>query len=192
MFGLEREKRFIKKLKRRDEKAFSELVRTHQHRIFNVVFRMLGNVEEARDVSQEVFVTIFRSIDSFRGECRLATWIYRIATNRCRNRMKSLRRRGADRTSELDAVPEQQLSTSTPELIAMPDQLLEAYQLEDAVQQALNVLDDDFREILILRDIEGLSYQEIAEILQLPEGTVKSRLHRARFQLRDRLKPYLR
>lgn len=181
------ERRLIRRLKAREERAFREFVDIHQERVFNLVFRMLGNRQEAEDVSQEVFVTVFKAIGSFRGESKLSTWLYRIAANHAKNRLKYLARRRSRRQSSIDDVPEGELHRSTGALSQQPDRVAMGHQLEALVQRALTTMDEDYRLIIVLRDVENLSYDEIAEISGLAMGTVKSRLHRARAALKKEL-----
>lgn len=184
------EKRLIKRLKRGDEVAFALLVRQNQGRIFSLCFRMLGNAAEAEDIAQDVFVKAFLAIGGFRGDSQVGTWLYRIAINLCKNRIKYLGRRHYRTKQPLDKVPErayepEQGGTRTVgEQAARPDEVLEGNRAEKRIQRALAAVDPQFRELLVLRDIEGLAYQEIMDITGLPEGTVKSRLHRARAALR--------
>jgi RNA polymerase sigma-70 factor (ECF subfamily) len=192
-----RESRLVSRLQERDEAAFREMVRSYGQRVYNLVFRMLGNREEAEDLAQEVFVTVFKSIDGFRGDSKLSTWIYRIAVNHCKNRHKYLARRmiharapleSADRDAAgRDGGPTMSLQAQ----ISQPDKLLEGLQLEEALQREIAALDEEQRLLIVLRDVQGLSYQEIAAITALPEGTVKSRLHRARMTLKDRLQKFM-
>jgi RNA polymerase sigma-70 factor, ECF subfamily len=190
-----RERMLIRRLQQRDERAFAEVMRLYQHKVFNVVFRMVGNREEAEDVAQEVFVTVFKHVDSFRGDAKFSTWLYRIATNHTRNRMKYLGRRAHNHTSELDDAAERELAGSQPSAmrphIAGPDAVLEGLQLERVVQQGIASLEPEHREVLVLRDVENLSYDEIASITGVAEGTVKSRLHRARLALKEHMAKHL-
>ena len=148
---------------------------------------MLGDRAEAEDVAQEVFITVFKSIDGFRGDSKLSTWLYRVATNHCKNRIKYLERRARGKKREFDEVAEHGASesaTMNPQaILARPDQQAEANQIEVIVRAAIAGLDEDHRELVILRDVENLSYEEIQQITGLAEGTVKSRLHRARLAL---------
>ena len=183
------EKRLIRGLKRKEERAFSALVVRHQGQIFNVCYRMLNNAAEAEDIAQDVFVKAFIAIESFRGDSAIGTWLYRIAVNLCKNRLKYLGRRKYNSTAEISGVPERAYSeTGTARTVseptARPDQALEGTRAETRVQRALASLDDAFRELLVLRDIQGLTYAEVVHITGLAEGTVKSRLHRARAALR--------
>src|SRR5690606_12808941 len=161
-----------------DEAAFNELSRLYQRRISRLVLRMLGDRTEAEDVAQDVFFTVFKSIDSFRGDSKLSTWLYRVATNHCKNRIKYLDRRARGRKKEFDEVAEhgalESASMTTTAHIARPDQMLEAVQKERILQAAIGALEDEHRELIVLRDIEHLSYEQIQEITGLPEGTVKS------------------
>lgn len=181
------EQQLVERLKRQDEAAFNELVRLYDKRVFRLVLRMLNDRAEAEDVAQEVFVTIFKAIGNFRGESKLSTWIYRIATNHCKNRVKYLDRRARGKKTELDEVSEhgamESASMSSSAQVARPDEQAEANQIERIVREAIAELDEDQRELVILRDVENLSYEEIQQITGLPEGTVKSRLHRARLSL---------
>jgi RNA polymerase sigma-70 factor (ECF subfamily) len=174
------------------------MVRAYQADVFNLVCRMLGNREEAEDLAQEVFVTVFKSIEGFRGDSKFSTWLYRIAVNHCKNRYKYLARRYYHSTQTLDAVSERSMAgrdggpaVSLQAQISRPDKMMEGIQLERAIQKEIAGLEEDQRLLVVLRDVQGLSYQEIASITQLPEGTVKSRLHRARMTLKDRLTKHM-
>ncbi len=182
------EKAFVERLKARDEHAFNQLVQQYERRVFGLVLRMLNNREEAEDLVQEVFVQVFKAIDRFRGDAKLSTWIYRIAVNLCKNRNKYLQRRHINQQDDIDAwgdrTPMRGAKGTTAGTIAQPDDVLVGLQVERVVRQAIRDLEEDFREVLILRDVEDLSYNEISKIESLPIGTVKSRIHRARIQLR--------
>jgi RNA polymerase sigma-70 factor (ECF subfamily) len=181
------ERLLIRKLRERDEKAFREIVETYGDRVYNLTYRMLGNREEAEDVSQEVFITIFKSIDSFRGDSKFSTWLYRIAVNHCKNRIKYLARRHDRDQSEYDeeALREQAAgATTAPNPSPRPDKQLEGVELEQIMQRCIAQLEEEHRLVIVLRDVEDLSYEEICAITNLPTGTVKSRLHRARLALK--------
>jgi RNA polymerase sigma-70 factor, ECF subfamily len=183
------EQRLIERLVARDERAFNELVRAYERRVFALVLRMIGNHAEAEDLAQEVFVQVFKAIGSFRGDSKLSTWVYRIAVNLCKNRSKYLRVRHAGQEEELEAVAERlplgQASHANVGQIERPDEAVAGKQVEAIVQRAILAIEPDFRECLVLRDVEELSYEEIGEITSLPPGTVKSRIHRARAMLRE-------
>lgn len=178
------EAKLLRRLKRRDERAFAQMVEAYQGRVFALVFRMLNDRAEAEDVAQEVFVTVFKSIDSFRGDSKLSTWIYRIAANHSKNRIKYLSRRHHKRTKDITDVRETDFAGPLAPKHARPDEVAAGRQLEGIIQEALAQLEDDHRVVIILRDIDHLAYGEIAEILGVAEGTVKSRLFRGRAALR--------
>jgi RNA polymerase sigma-70 factor (ECF subfamily) len=182
---------FLRRLRDRDERAFKELIDGHRDRVYNITFRMLGNRSEAEDVAQEVFITVFKSIETFRGDSKFSTWLYRITVNTCKNRIKYLARRHDRDRDELD-----ETSTGTNGQIggpmpAAPDRALESSQMEQLIQDAIQALDDDHRAVVVLRDVEDLSIEEICVITGLPDGTVKSRLHRARLVLRKKLQKHV-
>jgi len=183
------EQELVERLKRRDEAAFNAFVIRYQDRVFRILLRMLGRRDEAEDMAQEVFVQVFKAVSTFRGDSKLSTWIYRIAVNLCKNRVKYLKRRRAEAQDEYEALAERSPLTSgsgvTSGDIARPDQMVEGMQLERVVHECIVELDPDFREVLILRDVEDLSYEELCEVTGLPDGTVKSRLHRARAMLKQ-------
>lgn len=182
------EAQFVARLVARDEGAFNELVVTYERRVFALVFRMLGRRDEAEDLAQEVFVQVFKAIDQFRGDSKLSTWIYRIAVNLCKNRTKYLSRRHANDQDDVDAMADRLPFSAAKGVsvggISRPDELVEGMQLEVVVKRAIAQIEPEFREVLILRDVEDMSYEEIAEVTGLADGTVKSRIHRARAQLR--------
>jgi RNA polymerase sigma-70 factor (ECF subfamily) len=183
------EAKLIERLVARDERAFNELVQTYGRRVSGLVLRMLGNRAEAEDLTQEVFVQVFKAIGSFRGDSKLSTWIYRIAVNLCKNRSKYLRVRHASEQDELEAVAERvplgDARGANVAQIDRPDEAMAGKQVEKIVKDAILRIDPTFRECLILCDVEELSYQEIGEITGLPAGTVKSRIFRARAQLKE-------
>jgi RNA polymerase sigma-70 factor (ECF subfamily) len=193
-----RERRLVRRLQADDERAFQELVSTYQNRVFGLVYRMLGNRQEAEDVAQEVFISIHRGIKNYRGEGRLYTWIYRIASNTCKNRLKYLKGRQFFRASDIDETPSAHLAgndggpTQTfQSQVPGPEAQVEGSRLEIAVQRELAQLDPEHRLLIVLRDVQGLSYDDIVKITGLNSGTVKSRLHRGRVALKKRLEPYL-
>ena len=157
-------------------------MRAHQDRVFDFCVRMVSDREEAFDLTQEIFVSVHQHIDAFRQDARLSTWIFRIARNHCLNRLKYLRRRGRGRTDEYGEVQESAINASVG-APARPDESLESARLRALVHRAIAELDEDQRALVVLRDIEGLSYEDIMEVTELAEGTVKSRLHRAREKL---------
>ena len=185
-----RESLFVLRLKANEDAAYDELVRTYNASIFHVAYRMLGETAEASDVVQEIFIKVFRNIGGFKGEAALKTWIFRIAFSEILNRLRWWKSRHRSSTLSLDDQPnghEHYVADSGP----TPDEVLELKERELAIQQALGRLSSDHRSIIILRDIEGFSYTEIAEVLGVSIGTVKSRLARAREDLKRSLMRYL-
>jgi RNA polymerase sigma-70 factor (ECF subfamily) len=184
----------IRRLRGRDERAFRELIEQERDRVFNITFRMLGNRAEAEDVAQEVFITVFKQIDQFREEAKLSTWLYRVTVNHCKNRIKYLARRHDRERDELDERTHSQETNGAAvgrPRTSQPDRALAGAQMEKLLQEAIANLDEDHRLVVVLRDIEDLSIEEICEITGLPDGTVKSRLHRARLALRKRLQRHV-
>ena len=169
----------LARARRGDERAFAHLVRLHQDRIFDLLLRMLGDRAEAEDVAQEVFLAFHRALPGFRGDSRISTWLFRSAKNHCLNRMKHRARRAADRHVALEELPEAQTAGG----IETPERALERRRQAARVQAAIDALPEEQRWVVVLREIEGCSYEEVAEILDQPVGTVKSRLHRARLAL---------
>jgi RNA polymerase sigma-70 factor (ECF subfamily) len=186
------EAQFIERLKRGDAAAFETLVHERSGEIYGLLYRMTENAEEARDLTQETFLRAFQSVAHFRGESDLRTWIYRIAINQARNRWRWWRRRRRDATVSIDA-PEigggrlGLMATLKSTTIRDPEQDTLANERERALKKALSSLRRVYREAVILRDIEGFAYEEIAATLEISVGTVKSRLARGRQELRRKL-----
>jgi RNA polymerase sigma-70 factor (ECF subfamily) len=168
-----------------DPEAFAELVRKYQSRVLTLAARILDNRSEAEDVAQDIFVKIFQSLHDFRGASRFSTWLYRITVNHCLN---YIRRRTRQQQTLVVTEPGEWMQESSP---SSPYKTLEQKERWTLVQAKLQVLSPEHRTIILLRDFEGLSYEEIADVLQLESGTVKSRLHRARMELKSLLEPYL-
>ena len=167
-----------------DRRAFDEIVLRYQHRVYSLCYRWLGEREVAEEVAQDVFLAVFRSLEGFRGESSLSTWIFKVSVNHCRNRRLYRFRRGHGRHEPID-----QRAEEDGPVLQIADETAHAdggslrREASDVVQRALESLDEDHRQILLLRDVEDLDYEEIADILDIPRGTVKSRLHRARTEL---------
>lgn len=194
-----RDRMLVRRLKQGDEGAFRELVHTYQNRIFGLMLRMINNRQEAEDLAQEVFIIVYRAIGNYRGEGRFYTWLYRVATNTCKNRIKYLKGRNFHRSVDIDETPQAQMpAAETGAVISFqsqvpgPEAMTEGQRMESLVQRELAALDPDHRLLIVLRDIQGMSYGDIIRITGLQEGTLKSRLHRARLALKERLEPYLR
>ena len=185
------DEQFLERLKRGEAAAFEHLVKERSGDVYALLYRLTEDAEEARDLTQETFLRAFQSISRFRGEADLKTWIYRIAINQARNRWRWWRRRRREVHVSLDAASgqsEQPLSDRLPARDeANPEQETLARERETVLRSALNSLGRSYREAVILRDIEGFSYEEIAATLEISTGTVKSRLSRGRLELRRKL-----
>jgi RNA polymerase sigma-70 factor (ECF subfamily) len=167
----------LTRLRAGDPRAFEELVTAYQHRVFGVALRMLGSRAEAEEIAQEVFLRAHRAM----AEARLGTWLYAIVSRLCLNRLASPDRRVARGDAALA-----EIAASTPDAAAEAERA----ELDAALHAAIAELPDERRLVLVLRDIEGLSYEQIAETLALDLGTVRSRLHRARMQLKEKLERF--
>ncbi|HTI36931.1 MAG TPA: sigma-70 family RNA polymerase sigma factor [Vicinamibacterales bacterium] len=172
----------------RDEEACAQLVSEHQRMVYQLSLNLLNDHNEALDLSQEVFLRVFRTIHTFRGRSSLRTWIYRIVVNQARNRQRWWRRRHRSQQVSLDQHIQDHgdLPETTPG--ASPDRLLGQKQLAERIRTALDGLPFDQKTALVLRELDGLSYEEIGYSLQIAVGTVKSRLARARENLRAQLR----
>jgi RNA polymerase sigma-70 factor (ECF subfamily) len=177
----------IERCKAGDERAFAEIVHHSQKKVFNIAYRMLGNSEEARDLAQEVFISVFDSIKNLREEIKFDAWLTQITLNHCRNRWKYLKRRQYFNSDSLDD-PVETEDGDMPRAIYgpsdNPETLYEKKMIQQLIQRGLQELKEDQRELLVLRDLQEFSYEEMGEMLGLPEGTVKSKLYRARMDLK--------
>ena len=186
---LSNESELLSRCRKGHTEAFGEVVSHYQDAIFNVVIRMIGNREDARDVTQDVFIRAFRRIKSFQGRSSLATWLYSIAVNQSiseRRRRGTASRAGDVQMSALDG-RDDGAPYDPPGDGPAPDERLGADETRRRIEQAIAELDEDYRSVVVLRDIEGLDYASIGEALNCSRGTVKSRLHRARLELRRKL-----
>lgn len=160
------------------DSAFEDLVRRHQARAVNVAWRLLGNREDAVEVAQDAFVRVYRTLDGFRGDCEFTTWLYRIVVNLAHNKHRWWRRRGRAETETMDGVRQFADPTVPPDTAAIQNEF------GRRLSEKIAALPASFREVLVLRNVEGLSYEEIAVVLGCTLGTVKSRIARAREALR--------
>ncbi len=181
---------FIERLKTGEAKAFDLLVTRYSGDIYALLYRITEDAEEAGDLTQETFLHALKAIKNFRGEADLKTWLFRIAINESRNRFRWWKRRRRDTTISLDA-PVGESETPLGETFSSgeqtPEEIFLAKERAEKLRQALNDLPAHFRETIVLCDIEGLSYEEIASVLQINIGTVKSRIARGREELRKKL-----
>jgi len=183
----DREADLVRRCAAGDDDACATLVADHQRLVFQLALHLLGDVEEARDLSQDVFFQVFRMIGRFRCQSALRTWIYRIVVNQARNRQRWWRRRHRSDQVSLEAHLEQHGDGALADLSAGPDRQLRRNEVASRVWHALDALPFDQRTAVVLREIDGLSYDEIAFSLGVAVGTVKSRLTRGREALRSQL-----
>lgn len=185
----------VERVKQGQTEAYGELVRRYQDRVFNACWRICGHLEDARDLTQEAFLKAFEGLGSFRQQSGFYTWIFRVAVNLSlshrrnvhRRRMVSLDAASAGTGTQAEELVKRVRDESDDDPTRGPDEA----ELHGAVAGALQKLDDDHRAVIVLRDIEGFDYQEIARILQIPHGTVKSRLFRARIALQQAIAPVI-
>ena len=181
----------IKQSKAGDIKSFEQLIAKHQKKAFNIAYRMLGNLEDANDVTQEALVKAYKGIKKFKGKSSFSTWLYAIVNNACIDFIRKNRKANIiylDREYETgEGTCKIQLGSNEN----TPEQLFEKKEVQRLVRESIGELGYDYRRIIVLRDVEGFSYKEIAQILDCPEGTVKSRISRARSSLKTIIKEKL-
>lgn len=183
MLTREEEQRLIRRVLQGNSGAFEPLVRAYQQKIYNLSLRMTKNPADAEDLTQEAFLKAFRSLERFRQDSGFYVWIYRIASNLCIDFLRREKQRGENTVGLTCTDGAEDWSLELPDLRALPEQELERKELRQALQAGFDALPPRQREILVLRDINGLSYGEIAAVLELEPGTVKSRISRARAAL---------
>jgi len=178
----EQEAAVIRRVLDGDGNAFEALVAAYEKNVYNLALRMTGNAQDAEDMAQEAFVKAYTSLPGFRGDSKFSVWLYRIVSNVCLDFLRRQNRRPASSLSLEDEDGEES-QMDIPDESQSPEQLLERSLTQEAVQRGLQSLSAEQRQILLLREIQGLSYEEIAETLDLEAGTVKSRIFRARKKL---------
>ena len=194
MFGLAlgpTDEELVRRFKNGDTGAFSTLLDRYQDRVYSLCLRWLSDAQEAEEVAQEVFVSIFRALHGFRGESKLSTWVFRVATNHCRNHRLHLQRRARNRHEPLEGTNPEAPDRQLPHPGPGTDRGAMRSEASQTLLQAIEGLEEGHRAVVLLRDVQDLSYEEISDILDLPTGTVKSRLHRARTELARRLRARL-
>lgn len=187
------EQELLRQLRARDEAALAAFMAEYETRVFGLALRMTGNRQDAEEVLQDVFLTVFQKIDSFRGDSKLSSWIYRIATNAA---LMKLRKRPKVQQVPLEEelgpamTADGMIAEPVADWSRLPNDELDRKELIQRIEQAMNLLPADYRSVVVLRDVEGLSAQEACEILSLSEAALKSRLHRGRLFLRKQLADY--
>jgi len=183
---------WVRRVQGGETEAFEVLVRRHEKTIFNLLYRWLGDYDEAAETAQDVFLSAYRSIRKFRGDSKFSTWLYRIAVNHAKNRQKGLSatRRRMTTLESTDPAGDGGLVAQVADPGPDPGREAEQTETHERVQRWLNSLEEDERLLILLHDLQDVAYEEIAQILNIPLGTVKSRLHRARLALKTKLTPY--
>ena len=179
------DRELVLRCQRNESRAFDELVARHQDRVYTAVTRFCGNAEDAADVVQRAFINAFRKIQEFKGDSAFSTWLYRIAFN------QAISFRRENKRTALSIYAKDDEKIVEPAVDSNPTEKLEGEETQKKVQQALELLEEGDRQIILLKDLQGHSYDEIASIMQIPKGTVRSRLHRARLELKSKLKSYI-
>ncbi len=175
------DKHIVAQARRGDLSAFEELVTRYEKRVYAIALRSSGSPEDAADITQEVFLKVWRSMESFRGDSGFSTWLFRITMNLC---VDHARRRQTQPQTQPLVQGEEDDERPIPDTAPTPEEHLENSELGRELAAALDEVSDEHRRIVLLRDVSGMSYTEIAEVLEISEGTVKSRLSRARIALR--------
>lgn len=184
------DKNLIEKTKNGDNSAFEELVKKYEQKIYNLALRLTSNPEEAGDILQETFLKAYRSLNSFKGEANFSTWLYRIAMNIALMRKRKEKGKVFESLDRILPTAEGELHKEIPDWSTNPEAEIENKEVRNILTNALASLPDDYRAVLVLRDIQNLSNKEVSEILKLSIPTVKSRLHRARLFLREKVSKY--
>lgn len=182
--------KLVEMVQRGDKAAFNVLVLKYQHKVLKLVTRYVRDQAEAEDIAQEAFIKAYRALPSFRGESAFYTWLYRIAANTAKNVLVSSRRRLVDYNLDLQD-PEDYAAQVLLKDGDTPEGMLLTEEIRQTVTDAMQQLPDDLREAITLRELEGLSYEEIAEVMECPVGTVRSRIFRAREAIDKKLRPLL-
>ncbi len=179
----ERETEIIGAVRGGDINAFEELVLEYQTRVYNIALKMTGNAEDAFDISQEAFLKAFKALDGFRGEASFGSWIYRLTANLSIDFLRRQARHRPDKTVYIDDDTDEDRPAEIPDVTYEPQAVLENMELRESIEAGLKRLPDEQRLIIVMRDVDGLSYSEISEALDMELGTVKSRIFRARARL---------
>lgn len=183
----ENEKLLLERAKKGEVEAFELLIERYQKKVFNIALKMLGNHDDASELAQEAFIKIYKSIKGFKEESSFSTWVYRIATNVCLDELRKRKNRKLTYLDEVIQSEDGDLKREIADQGLSPDAIAEQKELKRALNQAILSLSEEHRVVLIMRDLHGMTYEEIAKVTKCPEGTVKSRINRARLSLKETL-----
>ncbi|NLO76120.1 MAG: sigma-70 family RNA polymerase sigma factor [Clostridia bacterium] len=182
-----RDEDLVTRSKNGDLQAFEELVCRYERKVYSLAYRMMGNYDDANDIAQEAFLRAFQAISGFRGDSSFSTWISHIVTNLCRDELRKRYRISFESLDQELCLGDVEVKKQMPSSEPGPDEIYERYEFQQELQELLTTLSPEFRLALVLRDIQGYSYQEIAELMECSLGTVKSRINRARNFLKDKI-----
>ncbi len=177
----------VRRSKNNDLQAFEELICRYERKIYNIAYRMMGNYEDANDIAQEAFLRAFRALNGFRGDASFSTWLCRIVINLCRDELRKRYRLSVESLDEEICLSEGEVKKQIPSSNPGPEEIYERQELQQRLQDLLMTLSPEFRLAIVLRDIQGFTYQEIAEQMECSMGTVKSRISRGRNYLKEKL-----
>lgn len=182
------ERYLLEKAKNGDVEAFEQLIEGCQKKVFNIALRMIGNYDDANELAQEVFIRIYKSIKTFKEESLFSTWVYKVTTNICLDELRKRKKMKVTYLDEEIKTEDSEIKRQVEDERPTPDVQVEKNEVRKVVHNAIKGLSEEQRVMIVLRDIQGFSYEEIAKFLKCPEGTVKSRINRARSSLREILK----
>jgi RNA polymerase sigma-70 factor, ECF subfamily len=183
------ERLLIDRCKNGDKAAFDRLIRAYEKRVYNLAYRLSGNYDEANDISVDALLRVFQAIRLFRGDANFSTWLFRIVTNVFLDRRKRMKNKQHLSLEEYIELEENSVTRQVEDPAPTPDEVAEAGERREKMQEAIATLPDYQRAMIVLYHTEGLSYEEISQVMSMPIGTVKSRLNRARLVLREKLEP---
>ncbi len=186
-----KEAKLIKQSQQGDMKSFEKLVRLHQDQAYRTAFAMLGNTEDAKDATQEAFIKIYKSLNKFKHQSSFSTWMYRIVHNTCLDILRRRKRRREVPVETKNSAGTEGYEIPLEDTGDGPESLLDYEFLKEEVKKGIGELPEEYQGVIILRDIEGLSYSKVAEVMEISQGTVKSRLNRGRKMLRNYLNDLL-
>jgi len=184
------EKELLERAKNGEIEAFEKLVEGYQKKVFNIALRLIGSHDDASEAAQEVFVKVFKSINKFKGEAAFSTWIYSITRNVCMDELRKKKNKNVVSLDEEIKLPDGDVKREVEDDKPTPEVITEKNELRAVVRKAILSLSEDHKTMIVLRDLQGMSYEEISKVFKCPEGTVKSRINRARQALKEKLKDY--